>query len=100
MRGRILVLAGAIGAGIGMLALVDRPERPATGTVIVTSRTAPPQQTIPSQASVPPGAPPNAVPSVEAAVAEPPSGAPANYAYWEGSDAGVWSAPAQFSPAR
>ncbi len=100
MKKRVILLAGVFGIGLGVAVIAGRPDRPPSGpTVIADHLTAP-------EGALSPVGPADLLlqPShnrpVEATVAAPPSGAPANYVYWEVGDPGVWATPARFSGSR
>ncbi len=100
MKNRIILLAGAAGVGLGALTLIDGPERPSKGLVVVAASAISPEQqpqALAPSGSTPMPSPAQATVQTEDAASAELSSAPANYTYWEGGDPGVWGTPAEFS---
>lgn len=99
MKKRVILLAGVFGVGLGLAVIAGRPDRPPADTTVADPLTAP-AGTLSPVGPVALLVPPSQDRRLEQTPAAPPSGAPANYVYWEVGDPGVWATPARFSGSR
>lgn len=109
MKKRVILLAGVVGVGLGLAVIAGRPDRPPSGTTVITDDASAFEgalMPLAAEGALTPIGPADLLIAsstnqrAEQTSAAAPSGAPAEYVYWEIGDPGVWGTPVPFSGSR